>query len=47
MGYALQNAFKVIGPVEDPTRGGTGFSVELYYGGTAVLETGIANFNNP
>lgn len=47
VGYALQNAFKVIGPVEDPLRGGTGFSVELYYGGTAVLETGIANFNNP
>lgn len=47
VGYALQNAFKVIGPVADPTRGGVGFSVELYYGCTNVIEPGIANFNNP
>jgi hypothetical protein len=47
VGYALQNAFQIIGPVADPTRGGTGFSVELYYGATKMLDAGIANFNNP
>lgn len=47
VGYVMQNMFKIIGPTDDPLRGGTGFSVELYYGATNVLETGIANFNNP
>ncbi len=47
VGYAMQNMFKVIGPTPDPLRGGTGFSVELYFGGVKVIETGIANFNNP
>jgi len=47
VGYALQNAFQIIGPVPDPLRGGTGFSVELYYGATKLLDSGIANFNNP
>jgi len=47
IGYGMQNAFDIIGPVDDPTRGGIGFSVELYYGATVILEPGIANFNNP
>lgn len=47
VGYCLQNAFQIIGPVQDPLRGGTGFSVELYYGGTRIIEPGIVNFNNP
>lgn len=47
VGYGLQDAFSIIGPVPDPTRGGIGFSVELYFGGLRVLEPGICNFNNP
>jgi len=48
VGYVMAGGGPVtIGPSAQPLHGAEGFAVTLVYGATKMLDSGIANFNNP